>query len=211
MIDLKKWRIGEYLRELSVIIIGIAITFLGSDLINGINTKKALKQELAAVESELRENEKEIDKVLIFYHDLSKYSDLLIKSRIGDVNIDSLKKYEYTLKDITSFNFKKDAFEMLKYSGRLKEIKDQNQTLNIMECYRLIEQAKETHDTYMNQKMHIFLNDLMKMEILGDIPITSKEYNFLFNFIVGYDGMEEDFVSSKNQINKILSMNISEK
>ena len=140
-----------------------------------------------------------------------KYSNLRLKGRTGDINVDSLQKYEYTLKDITSFTFKKDAFEILKYSRRLKEIKNKSQILNIMECYRLIEQAKETHDTYMNQKMYIFLNDLMKMEILGDIPITNKEYNFLFNFIVGYNGMEEDFVSSKNQINKVLSMNISEK
>lgn len=206
MMKIKKWRIGEYFRELSIIIIGIAITFWGNDLINGFNTKKALRQELAAVESELKENIKEIDEIIIFYNDLSKYQHLLINNRAeGTINIDSLRKYEYTLKDITTFNYKKDAFDMLKYSGRLKEIKDQNQILSIMECYRLMEQAKESHETYMNNKM-LFINDLMRSETSE----MSKEHNSLFNFIVGYNGMEEDFVLSKKQINKVLNLDMSE-
>lgn len=209
--NVKKWKVGKYFRELSTIIIGIAITFWGNNYINGINTKKALKQELKAIESELRENEKEIDEILSFYNDLSRYSDLLLKGNTQKVHNDSLKKYQYTLTTINSFNFKKDAFDMIKYSGSLKEINDVTSILNIMECYRLMEQAKEGHDIYMNQKVNMLTLKLLDINILDNIVLSPKENVAMYNFIIGFNGMERDFLLSKKQINKVLNMNISEK
>jgi len=212
MINLKKWRIGEYLRELSVIVIGIAITFWGSGLINDINTRKSLKQELIAVESELMENEKEITEVLRFYSDLYKYRLLLSAGDIQKADKDSLRKYQYTITNIVSYNYKKDAFDMLKYSGGLKEIKDKNKIMSIMECYMLMEQAKEVHDSYMNSKINLILNNYMNTDNLRDVDLTlgDKKYMYLYNFILGYNGMEESLIRSKNQINKLLNEGIVE-
>lgn len=205
----KEWKVGQYLRELSIITIGIAITFGGNELVSSINAKKALKEELKAVEAELIENKAYIEDILSYYDDVYVYRDLIARKYNGEeVNADSIKTYSFTFNQILNFNYKKDAFEMMKYSGRLTDIKDKSLILNIMECYRLMEQAKETHDMYMSWKAEL-LNSAFEVDDKARDIISDPKLVKVRTFILGTNGMEDPFKESKEQIEKVMSLNFT--
>ena len=59
--NLSMQTIGKYLRELSVVVVGIAITFGISNWISNRNSKKDLEEYLNAIRLELNINVEEID------------------------------------------------------------------------------------------------------------------------------------------------------
>ncbi|MCC8173893.1 MAG: hypothetical protein LIO65_05815, partial [Odoribacter sp.] len=66
----------KYFREISVVVIGIAITFLVSDWISQRNEKKTVNRYLAAVMIELEDNRNLVREKQLFYkktHDLAMY------------------------------------------------------------------------------------------------------------------------------------------
>ncbi len=55
--SIRRWQIGEYMRQLSVVILGIVITFAGSDLIGKITARRQLSISMQMVLNELEENQ----------------------------------------------------------------------------------------------------------------------------------------------------------
>lgn len=121
------WRIGEYIRQLSVVTLGVVITFVGSDMISEYNTQQRLKTALQLTKSDLMlkrddvlDMKKRYDAEVSAAQYLQKY-----KNRIEEANADTLERCIRLPFQSTRFIFADDAMEMLKTSGLFQQIKNQ--------------------------------------------------------------------------------------
>jgi len=206
---LKDLRIGNYFRELSVVIIGVAVTLFVSDLISTEKENNDLNLQLTAIYSELEDNLQRMD-VLIDYYDklghLRKYLLESVDSTDSAVN-DSIRKYEHLAYNTISFTYKKGAYDMFVNSGAMKLLKDREQLLNITESYSVLEEIKQEHDGYVSSKSHLF-NEIYKMDkdkIFDKSILMSSEIPYIFNFHALNSGMEIQAKEVKEQIEKVFS------
>ena len=52
----KNWKLGDYVRQVSVVVIGVLITFIGSDLITQSSEKKDIQATMSLIRDELKSN-----------------------------------------------------------------------------------------------------------------------------------------------------------
>ena len=82
----------KYFRELSIVVVGIAITFTISDLISNRNERKDTQRYLDAVKLELEDNLATLgDEIANYKHTLA-FSNYLNGTRREDLNTDSINK-----------------------------------------------------------------------------------------------------------------------
>lgn len=153
---LKPW---NYLRELSIVIIGVAITLYAGNRISSANEKKNMRLQVAAIYTELEDNSGKLDNLIDYYQKHARFSELLQKNLHDPQQPlnDSIRKYQNIIGKIVPFTFKKGAYEMFLQSGAMKLLKDRNLLLNITESYALLEIAKEQHDRYNDTKIQLFI------------------------------------------------------
>jgi hypothetical protein len=176
--------IGKYLRELSVIVVGVTITVSIGLLVNKSNSRKELKQYLHAVKLELEENIKSLDKQIFFLERSWKYANYLQSHDIKSLNPDSINSYSipdtiyffsipYNLLFIT---YKTNAYEMFKASGMMRLLGDKELMLSIWNVYSNLEELKLIHDIYSQVKK----DEGMKEIHLGmeGKPVAIPMYNY---------------------------------
>lgn len=200
-------RIGSYIRELSIVIIGVAATLYAGTLINNVKEKNDLNNQLGIIHTELESNIKSLDGLIGFYNrheQLRKFLKESIKNPQVGTN-DSILKYGYTVGELYPFIYKKNAYEMFINSGAMKLMTDRNLLLDITECYTMLEIIKDDFDKYETFKM----NELQKLNDLRgassyDKSILDPEYRNLFNFYINMQ--KGDYpIDAKEHIKKILS------
>ena len=132
----------KYIRELSVIVIGIAITLGANNLINLNKDKEDLQRYLDAVQIEMEMNN-ELTKYLrekyILIEACSKY---LNSVEAGKYNVDSLIKHKKAFQATLPIKYSTNAFEMLKISGLMRLIKDDSYFKSIILCYSTINEIE---------------------------------------------------------------------
>jgi hypothetical protein len=153
-------KIGKYFRELSIIFTGIAITVVLGFWVNNKNNEKDLKQHLLAVKLELEEdlyffnlNEKLLQKSV-------GYTKYLIENDKKALDKDSLDYYMSNDEEGYGIGFAffpidvftTNAFEMLKSSGAMRQIKNKELLLSIWDAYNKIETAKTNLDRSFRRK-----------------------------------------------------------
>ena len=181
----KKWRIKEYLWELSIVIIGVTVTFGGSGYLKNREQKIMLKKNMIAVKNELEYNMYDIDVKLTFYEDESKLKNYFQTiSSPAEASKDTIQKYLDGV--FTSFNYyyKKDAFELLKGSESINQLNDIHLLLNIMDAYRILQFGKESNDISMMKKKEIVLNSLKKANL------DKTDINSLTDFLCSEKGID---------------------
>ncbi len=199
--------IVKYLRELSIVVAGIAITFTLNDWISNKNEKKELQRYLEAVKLELEDNMKIVHDQFVFYDRTGKFAKYLMSDKLENLQADSLVKYDHVRGYITYMIYKTSSFEMLKFSGTMRLIKNKELLKSIIDCYNLMELSKNTGDKYMNTKWDELYHTLISTGILGsDYDIREPEFRRLFNFFAIDTNGEEPFKDSEQQIKKTLSM-----
>ena len=53
---IKKWKPGEYVRQTSIVVIGVLITFVGSELVTRYSEQKDIKSTMLLIRDELKSN-----------------------------------------------------------------------------------------------------------------------------------------------------------
>jgi hypothetical protein len=195
----------KYLRELSVVVAGIAITLIASDRISNSNEKKDLRRYLSAVKIELEENLEIVKEKREFYQKSAQFGNYLRARKIDEIDVDSLRKYN----DLTAFIFfltyKSSSFEMLKVSGVMRLIKDKALLNAIIDCYTMLEETKYDSDMYMNKKT----DEVFKAILENDGPpndIRDPRYKRLYTFYsIDFD-LETIFKDCSQQIQKALDL-----
>ena len=128
----------KWLRELSVVVAGIVLTFGIGFCVSTKNSNKDMKQYLAAIKMELEQNADEFDFHAKMFNKSVRYANYLRDNNYTSLNQDSLNYYALTItgdgdgdeygygymlvdSPISSMT---NAFEMFKSSGSMRQMKD---------------------------------------------------------------------------------------
>ena len=202
----KEARIGAYIRELSVVIIGVAVTFLISDTVSTAKEKKDLNQQLNAIYIELELNLEKVNQLVQLYDSHIQLGRLLRQTitEPEQVSEDSLRKYIASADHMDLFIYNKSAFEMFVINGGMKLISDRRLLLDISESYAMLEAASRESELYNSLKLRE-IQELYKLDpkrFVNRLAITEPENKGLFNF---YMGVATGFKSkeAKKQIGKV--------
>ena len=195
----------KYIRELSVVVIGIAITFTLNNWINNNNEKRDIVQYLNAVKSELENNLKIVEKNHEFYTETTEFGRLL-SNYINDSISKSSKKYNHIISNLFIVNYKTSALEMLKTSGTMRLIKNKALLNLILESYESIENAKQMSDLYMMKKMDELYDVVLNNYSSGISDLTNPKYKRYMYFFTTHLHIENLFEESKNLIKQTLTL-----
>ena len=135
-------KIGKYIRELSVVVVGIAITVSLGILVNNSNNKKDLELYLNAVKLELQQNIEDIEDQIELMQESVKYADYLKAHNKKSLNSDSIMSYANAFYTVQSITFKTYAFEMLKLSGTMRLMDDKELLFSLWEAYTNMDALK---------------------------------------------------------------------
>lgn len=161
----KENNIIKYLRELSVVIVGIAITFTGSSLINRCSDKNDLNMYLNAVKLELEDNLKLAEERSAYFYKSTLLNDYLRSEIPEQLNTDTLRSYRDITHNFSFLIYKTSAFDMFKTSGAMRQIKDKKLLQNIWDCYTKLEQVKLESDHYMQNKSDLMQQLMMQKRL----------------------------------------------
>jgi len=175
--------IVQYLRELSIIVTGIAITVSIGLWVNSNNIKKDQKQYLDAIKVELEYNMKEFDSYERWLQKSVKYADYIMSNEKKSLNSDTLEYYTYTNNDGCGLGFSEsvaarfptNAFEMFKVSGAMRQINDKELLQSIWNIYAQIEAAKSNIDRLFQIKSEEAMKmvQLLTEDKTIDVPMQS--------------------------------------
>ena len=136
----------KYLRELSIVVIGVAITVSIGLWINKKSNEKDLKQYLSAIKMELEENAKWFDYSAKWLQKSLNYQRYLKSNDRYALNQDTLSYYAITDDDGCGIHylhspqlFKTNVFEMFKTSGIMRQVNDKELLESIWGAYTKIE------------------------------------------------------------------------
>lgn len=150
----KNRRIGDFVCNFTAVVLGIIITFMGSDWISKRNTQREVKSTLHFVKVELEYNKESIlsGKQRIEQEIRAAQFILKNKDNLLTVSKDSLQSY-YNMPFQTSFfTFTTDALELMKSSALFPQIKDRQLGLSIIQAYASVKSAEVLYSTYISLK-----------------------------------------------------------
>ncbi len=201
---------GKYFREVSVVIVGIAITFTLSDWIGSRNERKDLERYLDAVKMELEGNLKIVEKEIAYFHQGKELARYLASHKSGEVRLDSIEKYNRDsygsriIQNTHIFPYKKTAFEMFKVSGDMRLLNDKALLTAIWDTYDQLEEMKNDHDGYMKRKEDELFNLLLTSDA-GELTIGVPEAKRYRTFLMLNADLDESYRNCHSQILKTLS------
>lgn len=139
------WRIGDYILQLSVVVLGIIITFAGSSVISGYIESKQVANTMQLIKSELelnREKVKFTHKHLDFERRACNYI-LRYRNNFESASEDSLLMYTNVPFEADMFIYVTDALEMLKMSSLSQRIQDKELIFQIVKAYNELKRMQE--------------------------------------------------------------------
>ena len=151
-------KVVNFLREIAIIVIGVAITLSASYFITKSNEKRDMHLYLNAIKMELEENLKVLDENAVKFQQHVKYADYLQSNDKEAINRDSVSHYSNIYYNYLPYTFNSNAFEMFKTSSVMHLLSDKDLLLSIWEVYSELSEVKKILDLYMD----IRLEDMKK-------------------------------------------------
>ncbi len=192
-------KISKYIRELSIVVVGIAITFTISNWISGQKEKKDLSLYLSAVKIELEDNLESIQKYALFYGQVKQLAHYLSSVAPETIQTDTIQGYVDIMGQLSFLTYKTSAFEMFKASGTMRFVEDKSLMQTIWNSYDALERIKLAHEFYMQQKMNLLQNN-----DTSNLDFKDTE-NKIVRFFSQDFGMKEGFDSCAQTIQETLS------
>jgi len=146
-------KIVKFLREIAVIVIGVAITLSASYLITKGNEKRDMYLYLSAIKMELEENIKILDEEVALFQHSVKYADYLRSNDKELLNADSISHYANVYYATPIYTFRNNAFEMFKTSGNMRLLRDKELLLGMWDVYTLLTDIKISLDKAQAYKL----------------------------------------------------------
>ena len=193
-------KIGKYLREISVVVIGVAVTLSASYWISNSNDKRDMLLYLNAIKLELDENIKFLDKEADFLEDWTNYADFLKSHDKNSIPEDSIRVWGYPgLGSIHNIIFQTSAFEMYKVSGAMRLLKDKDLLQSVWKSYLTLEKLKLSLDSYYQLKAEECIKN--NQLILSGAPIPIPLYDFFYSY--AYIGTLDDCIGASNDLKEV--------
>jgi hypothetical protein len=134
---LRSWKIGDYVRQLSVVVIGILITFQGSALVTKNAQRREVANILGMVKYEIEKNRRnvELQKELLEFEYAGARA---LKPYIHDTEgapADTLAKYVSIIVQVRNYGFSTNSFEVLKSSSNFQTVKNKELLRDLFSTY----------------------------------------------------------------------------
>lgn len=209
---IKKGDIKDYFRQLSIVIVGIVITFLASDAINQHSKQKEVEKITTMLKKEAADNLKSLHFLqsrLIREYNLYN----LIREHLNDFSClpqDSLRKYQALPGNDYRYLFKTQSFDVLKNSGLIPHIKNKIFLNNLFSCYNSLQFSQEWINTYYADKtnatwkwvQNLSLKEAQQLFMDDDDPINITQY---WTFILENDNTRNFYINACGYIETILN------
>lgn len=173
---MKKWqiRLRDYLIQLSVVVLGIFITFGISDFIKAKQERKEFKASLALLKIELLSNLKEVQSIREGLEHLDAGARHLYEVQwdFPKLPSDTLKKYINIPVYIQWFSYNQYALDMVKSRSTSASFQDRQMLSDLLDCYRGLQSFKGWTDYYVDK-----LKDVMEDLDVGILHKHMKDNN----------------------------------
>lgn len=178
----ESWKLGDYLRQTSIVVIGILITFTGSDLISRCSDKRDTQATMLLIRDELKANREKCVNLLSEFDKDEHLSALLVKHDMNyrEIPLDSLKQYLYVVGRILNFEYSRNALNILSNSMQMQNISDKEFLLSLNEVYEILERFKVSVNGYYGMKE--------KVTVPFHLSMPDKQTKLLYEG--GYDAWE---------------------
>ncbi len=153
-----EYKCGDFFRNFIAVVLGIVITFAGTDFINTASQEKQIKESMQMIKIELSENLKSINWAEDAYLDEINFFRLLIQKR------DSLQTIEASILEdnitapfvLRGIEYSEDALEVLKNSALMQQISDKGFILKLLQAYKGCRGIHGTNaDYYKNKQEYV--------------------------------------------------------
>jgi hypothetical protein len=198
---------GKYLRELSVVVIGIAISFSINNWINERSEKKDMTLYLNAVKVELEENSIPLQSLKKHYERCQEYSNYLLTHDRTLMDKDTLFSYtdiEYSTQPVL---FTTSAFEMLKTSGYMRFIEDKDFLKSIWTIYNGLSTIEKASNSYAEEKMKSIFIDIKSGEITEE-ALDKRTFRIIpmhdFFLLHGH-GLHNSYIRDCNNMSELIN------
>jgi len=153
----KGWNLGDYVRQISIVVIGVLITFMGSDLVTQNSEKKDIRATMSLIRDELKGNREKFDYIVSEFREDEQLSTLLVEHdlKLRTIPEDSLKQFIFLMGHIRSFSQTRNALDILKSSMLMQKISDKELLLQLTGIYEVLDGFKETINGYYDIKDRI--------------------------------------------------------
>ena len=168
----QRYSVLIYLRDLSIVIIGVLITLSITDAINSYNQQEEIKGMLKLVKQELEDNRKNLEFVQDRW-DGEQRILLYLSENMKDVKkipTDTLDRYSYSLGAIYSFTTKNDSYDVLKNSTIKQYIKEKDLLPKLSKVYRGLSDLNGQLEIYSNKKSDSH-NSMMENMDANDVEL----------------------------------------
>lgn len=150
------WTWREYVLQLSVVIIGIVVTFAGSDWISSRSRASEVRATMGLVHAELETDRARLRETLDWMRWEAHAFQVLTHNR-GDLEQipgDTMSSFAYVGGRILSFHPRRDAFEVLKNTGLMAAVRDKQLLLTVTQGYAALSEMEENIALYYAQKIN---------------------------------------------------------
>ena len=161
----KKFKIagvGKYLKDLSVIVIGVFITLWFTSIISGNKSQKDVDMIVDIIKMEMEDNLARLNFVQQKWDTEKRVYSLIIKHNfdVSGIPIDTLSKYRNVIGDNHSFSVGRDSYEVFKSSLLMQYIQNKDFLRKLSVAYGACDLISNKLSRYSNQK-HDGINNVM--------------------------------------------------
>lgn len=155
----KGWRIGDYLRQFSIVVAGIIVTFWGSDKITEHSRQKEVSAMMNLVAEELEQNRLGL-KAITARIDIDRHMAKLLLDHKLDVSTipeDTLQKYYSFFYYMEDYDYTVDALDVLKGSSLMQYIPDKRLLQDVLQSYYRLYRTRKDINTYFQLRKDVLL------------------------------------------------------
>lgn len=160
---IKSWKIGDYIRQFSIVTGGVLLTLWLTGRITESSKQREVRQALQLIELELQDNLQVIRDYKWIYNDEKRVAYRLKEQ---DFALDGLPAdtVEYYTRRITGgmgkpYRFLTDALEMFKTTGIASDIADKQIIIDLLHCYNELGAFDNSMNLYYDQRTKAVLPD----------------------------------------------------
>lgn len=180
----KSFGIKDYLRQFSIVVGGIIVTFWGSDLISENARQKEVRATMQLVAEELHYNLESLKGIRALMDKDIRMSSLLIEHSLlpSAIPIDTLDKYKTFFSNLSGFNYRSDALEVLKGSSLMQHIPDKRTLQNILQIYYRLGQKQININNYYSLKSDVLYGITLsksKEEVIQTLKPDRDLYKYI--------------------------------
>lgn len=189
-------RLGDFICNFVAVVLGIVITFVGSDMIASHNKSKEMKQALQLIKSELLLNQeviKEMMDIELFNKNGAIFM-LQYKDNIDKAPLDSVNLYGYFPYRSRDFLPTTDALEMFRGSSLMQSMKNKELVVQIIQAYAIIKNSHLFYEGYSETKNNN-MDKLTSLKEFRDFSNQNKtlieNWKFIFSLPEGLGAIRQ--------------------